>query len=54
MEFRWVAIITLWTMLSGPVFAAVSDYEQASRADTHKVRPSQVTVTHARPTTALR
>jgi hypothetical protein len=22
MEFRWVAAITLWTMLSGPVFAA--------------------------------
>jgi hypothetical protein len=21
MEFRWVAAITLWTMLSGPVFA---------------------------------
>jgi hypothetical protein len=21
MEFRWVALITLWTMLSGPVFA---------------------------------
>jgi hypothetical protein len=24
MEFRWVAIITLWTMLAGPVFFKVA------------------------------
>jgi hypothetical protein len=24
MEFRWVAIIALWTMLTGPIFTAPS------------------------------
>jgi hypothetical protein len=26
MEFRWVAGITLWTILSGPVFVGVQQY----------------------------
>lgn len=25
MEFRWVALMALWTMLSGPIFGAPSD-----------------------------
>jgi len=25
MQFRWVVIITLWTFLSGPVFAPIVD-----------------------------
>jgi len=26
MDFRWVAGITLWTMLSGPIFVGVQQY----------------------------
>jgi hypothetical protein len=29
MEFRWVVLITLWTLLSGPVFQAPDAGRQA-------------------------
>jgi hypothetical protein len=32
MEFRWIAIITLWTLLSGPVFHAANGPSRAQRA----------------------
>jgi hypothetical protein len=31
MEFRWVAIITLWTVISGPIFAPVAGSRQPAR-----------------------
>lgn len=31
MEFRWVAIIALWTILSGPIFAPSAASRQALR-----------------------
>ena len=45
MEFRWVAGITLWTMLSGPVFIhwaeAVPRPGQATSAPTVRRAPAQ-------------
>ena len=38
MDFRWVAGITLWTMLSGPVFVGVQQF--VSRAPAAKVSVS--------------
>ncbi len=32
MEFRWVAGITLWTLLSGPVFVGVQQFVSPSPA----------------------
>jgi hypothetical protein len=34
MDFRWVAGITLWTMLSGPVFVGIQNIAAPSRART--------------------
>jgi hypothetical protein len=34
MEFRWVAIITLWTMLTGPIFVAPPASPRAARQQT--------------------
>jgi hypothetical protein len=31
MEFRWVAIITLWTFLSGPIFGTPSGPASTAR-----------------------
>jgi hypothetical protein len=38
MDFRWVAGITLWTMLSGPVFVGVQQF--VGRAPAAKVTVS--------------
>ncbi|MBI3408848.1 MAG: hypothetical protein HY040_10865 [Planctomycetes bacterium] len=48
MEFRWIAIITLWTLLAGPVFdspvgmqasqQARSNQAGISRTRTHQVQ----------------
>jgi hypothetical protein len=32
MEFRWIAIIALWTLLAGPVFHAMTGSSPAQRA----------------------
>lgn len=37
MPFRWIAILTLWTILSGPVFAPVSGHSTRNREG--NVRP---------------
>jgi len=44
MEFRWVAAITLWTMLSGPVFVCVqgqAPLERSSRNGPQVVKVSK-------------
>jgi hypothetical protein len=40
MEFRWVAVLTLWTMLSGPIL---------SQPSPPKAAPSSVRASHAKP-----
>jgi hypothetical protein len=37
MEFRWIAIIALWTLLSGPIFHATRDQPRASHPSPVKV-----------------
>jgi hypothetical protein len=32
MGFRWIALIALWTLFSGPVFHAATNSSRASRA----------------------
>jgi hypothetical protein len=32
MEFRWIAIIALWTLFAGPIFHATTDASRACRA----------------------
>jgi hypothetical protein len=37
MDFRWVAFITLWTLLSGPIFAAPTSSASSKSGPTVKV-----------------
>jgi hypothetical protein len=41
MEFRWVAGIALWTLLSGPVFVKVQTFAPSARSRTVSSVPSQ-------------
>jgi hypothetical protein len=43
MEFRWIAIIALWTLLVGPVFHATTDASRASRAPVEAAAAKTVT-----------
>jgi hypothetical protein len=37
MEFRWIALIALWTMVSGPIFGTPSGPASGSRQAEKKV-----------------
>jgi hypothetical protein len=43
MEFRWVSLIALWTLLSGPIFSTPSPPQprERSTATTAQHTPSQ-------------
>jgi hypothetical protein len=44
MEFRWIALITLWTLLAGPIFdspLANSKSQQATSHQTAKIAASR-------------
>jgi hypothetical protein len=43
MEFRWIAIIALWTMFAGPVFHATTDTSRAQRAPVEAAATKTVT-----------
>lgn len=47
MEFRWVAFITLWTVLSGPIFSSPSKAPARNKAVVVKTAPSTLTTTAA-------
>ncbi|HWY88314.1 MAG TPA: hypothetical protein VNX28_16500 [Gemmataceae bacterium] len=36
MEFRWVALITLWTLLAGPVFDSPLNAYKSQQASSHQ------------------
>jgi hypothetical protein len=44
MQFRWLAAITLWTLLSGPVFGPPT--RSPSGATASAARPAPVKATH--------
>jgi hypothetical protein len=33
MEFRWIAIITLWTLLAGPIFDAKVHWSKSRQSE---------------------
>lgn len=35
MEFRWIAVIALWTLIAGPIFQASNDNSRAHRSPAH-------------------
>lgn len=47
MEFRWVSIIALWTLLSGPIFSTPSSPPRPRERPT--VSAAQHTPSHAQP-----
>lgn len=45
MEFRWVALITLWTMVAGPMFDSPSAPARGARVRTAAVSSESRTAT---------
>ena len=41
MEFRWVALIALWTLLSGPIFSAPSGPSSHSKEGSIAAAPAK-------------
>jgi len=53
MEFRWVAAMTLWTMLSGPVLVQLAAYSPfATRPAARVAAPSRAPAQFPTPTWA--
>jgi hypothetical protein len=45
MRFRFIAVVALWTILSGPIFAPVCPSPSSARSNSHRsVRPTPVRV----------
>ena len=42
MEFRWVALIALWTLLSGPIFGAPDGPSSRTKAGASAATPAKV------------
>jgi hypothetical protein len=36
MEFRWIALITLWTLLAGPIFDSPLNSSKSHQASSHQ------------------
>jgi hypothetical protein len=41
MEFRWIALLALWTLISGPIFGVRSAPNKAKAAKAVAVRPAR-------------
>jgi hypothetical protein len=41
MEFRWVALMALWTVLSGPIFGGPSGKASRVKDTPHAVSPAE-------------
>lgn len=41
MEFRWIAIITLWTLLAGPMFDSSNNASRSHQARSNQAAKSQ-------------
>ena len=41
MEFRWVALMALWTILSGPIFGGPSGTASRVKETPHTVSPAK-------------